>query len=1256
MKRILGLDLGSASIGWALIEEDNNKTSIIGLGSRIIPYEGTEGKDFAKGTGESRNSLRTKARTVRKGYDRYQLRRKYLVDALVKVNMFPDETLKNLPKIELWALRNKAVYSQITLKELGRLLLWLNQKRGYKSSRSDANLGKKDTEYVATVKSRHEKIKELNLTIGQYFYQELSANPFFKVKENIFPREAYIEEFDAIWKQQEKYYPELSHCSEEILKQIANSLFKGDNQEYLRQEIVNEGLYHTIRNMIIYNQRPLKSQKGLVSVCEFEGFWRIGKDEKEYFVGPKVAPKSSPIYQLSKMWENINNVKVGSRSGGDIEITHEQKQAIFHHLDNNEKLTITDLLKILQLDRKNCYVNKQIEKGLVGNITKYAIRQCLGDSAQYNHLLSLNLNIIANDKKGYLVDKKTGEILNEKSTQHIDANIEYEPLYRLWHTIYSIQDKQECSNALQAKFGIEQTIANKLADIDFSKHTFGNKSAKAIRKILPYLMEGDKYSEAMSYAGFEHSDSLTKDENLKRKLLDTLKPIEKNSLRQPIVEKILNQMVNVVNAIIEKHGKPDEIRVELARELKQSKEERNDTDKAMSKRQRENENITKRLAEYGLKATRNNIIKWRLYEEIDNDEKKLNAVCIYCGQPISLTEAIKGNDVDIEHIIPKSKLFDDSQSNKTLAHRHCNKNKNDMTAYDFMKSKPTEVFEAYIERVNSLYANYVINKTKRDKLLMPEDKIPDNFIDRQLRESQYIARKAREILQTICHNVWATSGTVTAELRHLWGWDEITMNLQFEKYKQLGLTEIVEWESEHGKNKHKKEVISGWTKRDDHRHHAIDALTIACTKQGYIQRFNTLSAEKTRVDMKNVVEKRSVVFNEKRSLLEKYIISERPIEVAVVQEAVANILISFKSGKKVAVVGTRKIGKSGNKKVVQTGIVVPRGSLHEEGVYGSIKQYNKDSKTNQISLQEHIVKKYKLGVGAQGFLFNGKETYEKKEKLNKKTGELSVTYVDKIQNILDSIVDNGIRKAILKRLNVGFPDDSDYKINPKKALDNLKDLENNPICLDENGKSPIKSVRCFTGLSAVVPVKKDETGKDIGFVKPGNNHHIAIYTDKDGNKFEHVCTFWNAVERKKYGIPVIIKDAAEVWDKIQMQPEGTYPESFLEKLPDVQWNLQLSMQQNEMFVLGMTNEDIQIAIEIKDYKTISDKLYRMQKMSLKPSSGQIDLVFRHHLETQIIDDTNSKTSKRFINIQSLGVLFGLNPYKLKVDRLGNISV
>ena len=113
MKRILGLDLGSASIGWALISESENNGNvnreILGLGCRIIPYEGTEGKDFEKGTGESRNSIRTKMRTVRKGYDRYQLRRKYLVQELIKHNMYPTYELKGLPKMQLWELRSKAV-------------------------------------------------------------------------------------------------------------------------------------------------------------------------------------------------------------------------------------------------------------------------------------------------------------------------------------------------------------------------------------------------------------------------------------------------------------------------------------------------------------------------------------------------------------------------------------------------------------------------------------------------------------------------------------------------------------------------------------------------------------------------------------------------------------------------------------------------------------------------------------------------------------------------------------------------------------------------------------------------------------------------------------------------------------------------------------------------------------------------------------------------------------------------------------------
>jgi CRISPR-associated endonuclease Csn1 len=1237
MKKILGLDLGSASIGWAVIseKEENGKSEkeILGLGSRIIPYEGTEGKDFEKGTGESRNSVRTKMRTARKGYDRYQLRRKYLVQELIKNEMYPSEVEMNLPKIQLWELRNKAVNTKITLKELGRLLLWLNQKRGYKSSRSEANMDKKDTEYVAMVKSRHQTIKEKNLTIGQYFYQQLSKDEFFRVKENIFPREAYIEEFEVICKQQQIHNP----------------------------NIITNKFIEKVRDEIIYYQRPLKSQKGLVSICEFEGFWRKGKDGKEYFVGPKVAPRSTPLFQLAKVWENVNSISIENKFGNKIELSPEEKLSLFDHLDNNEKLTQSDIQRILGLKRNDCFFNKQIANGIKGNVTKMAILNCFDEPEKFKHLLKFEYKICEDT----LVDKETGEIIDNTPIQYIDPIIEKEPYYQLWHTIYSISDMEECSRVLQHKFNIEPQIADKLAKLDLTKGGFGNKSAKAIRKILPYLIEGYVYSDAMRFAGYDHSNSQTKEENLHRKLLERLKPIPNNSLRQPIVEKILNQMVNVVNAIIDKYGKPDEIRVELARELKQSKEERSDTSKFLSKRERENEQIVKKLEEFGLRATRNNIVKWRLYEEMDNEDKKLNAICIYCGQPISLTEAIRGSEVDIEHIIPKSKLFDDSQSNKTLAHRRCNSDKGDRTAFDFMKSKSEQALAAYVERVNQLYSSKVIGKAKRDKLLMTENKIPQNFIDRQLRESQYIARKAREILQTISYDVWSTSGTITSELRHLWGWDDVTMNLQFSKYKELGLTEIREWESEHGMNLHTKEVISGWTKRDDHRHHAIDALTIACTKQGYIQRFNTLSSNKTREDLKRAVDECSVEYREKLNLLEKYIVSEQPFTVKDVEEKVANILISFKAGKKVAVIGKRKIGKRGHRKVVQTGIIIPRGALSEESVYGKIKKVEGKKQLKYLFENPHLIFKSRIKQLVEERLLeydnDAKEALASTKKnpiyLDKDKSvvleygscyadEYVIKYnVDTNFNKVDKVIDGNIKRLLQQRLDK-------FNGKPKEAF---KDVQRDDTVLkwyeDEGLDRPIRSVRCYTGLSAVVPVRKDENGREIGFVKPSNNHHIAIYSNAEGKKVEHLCTFWHAVERKKYGIPIIISNTNEVWDNIQQKQEGTYPESFLNLLPEPNLNLHLSMQQNEMFVLGMTEDEYDIAKKLDDKPTISKSLYLVWSLS------ESDYWFRHHLETknaEIKSVTGAKESKRYFRFKSIKAFTEQNPIKVKIDCIGNL--
>lgn len=1231
-KKILGLDLGTNSIGWALIEVANNERKIIAMGTRIIPLSTDEKDEFDSGNSISKNQKRRQRRVQRRGYDRYQLRRKALTEVLMQNKMF-DPQLFNLDKLTLWGIRAKACTEKIELTELGRILYHLNQKRGYKSVSKNEN--KKETEYVSEVKNRYQLLKESNLTIGQKFYQELSANPFYRIKEQVFPREAYMEEYDKIMACQKQFYP----------------------------EILTDELITKIRDEIIYYQRGLKSQKDLVSVCDFEGKW-IKHNNKEIFIGPKVAPRTSPLFQVAKIWETINNLEIKNKKGDKLFLTIEQKQKIFEYLDNNEKLTQTELFKILGIKKEEgWYGSRQLTNGLQGNITKTKILKILNNHKEYAHLIGFALNIDENEQKTYLYDRKTGEVLDERPQKVINASFEKEPFYQLWHTIYSIKDEKECAEALVKRFAIDENTAFELAAIDFVTPGFGNKSARAIRKILPYLMEGYKYSDACQLAGYNHSFSLTNSEIYQKQLKDNLELLPKNSLRQPVVEKILNQLINLVNAIIdEKQGwvtreerlnNQFEIRIELARELKQSKDERYETYIRQRRRERENAEIVKELeTSYGLRPTRNNIIKWRLFHEINNEDKKINAVCLYCGKTFGINDALSGEMVDVDHIIPRTLFFDDSQNNKILVHRACNASKGNLTAYDFMKLKGEQAFKEYTDRVEFLHNQKIISKVKRDRLLTPGNEIPDDFIERQLRETQYISRKSREILNQICYNVWSTSGGVTEKLRKLWGWDDILMQLQLPKYRELGLTEEIVIENSDG-TLQKKEVIKGWTKRNDQRHHAIDALTIACTEQGFIQRINTLSSEKTRNELYNEV--KDIKFNEKLTLLEKYLIAQRPFTTEYVKDKVSQILVSYKSGKRVATKGRRIIQINDRKIVAQDNILVPRGPLSEESVYGRIKIIEKDKPISYLFKNPHLIVDLRIKelveTRLQQYQNDVKQVLKsvKKEPIfiddeKSKVLEKAHCYVEKYvikypvefikQKKVDDIVDEKIRQIIRQRF-----------LSVSKESDAFKE----PVYFDEQKKISIRSVRMFTGLTSVEPIRWDENNNPIAFVKPGNNHHIAIYMDENGNYQEHACTFWHAVERKKYGFPVIIENTAEIWNRILANPDK-YPTSFVEKLPADKLQLVYSMQQNEMFIMGMQSDDFHMALQKKDYRLLSNHLYRVQKLSAS------DYVFRHHLETEIDDSKEASTSKRYIRIQSLKAYFEYNPYKVRINYLGQIVI
>lgn len=1266
MKKILGLDLGTNSIGWALVElnENNIPTRVIDMGVRIIPLSSDDRDQFQSGQAISKNQERTTARTQRKGYNRKQLRKsddfKYSLTRLLKeIKIFPDAQLMHLPVLELWKLRHDAATenSDLTPQQLARVLYMLNQKRGYKSARSEANMDKKDTDYVAEVKSRYAELKETGLTLGQYFYKALAnaqaTNQYFHVKKKVYPREAYIEEFDTIIKSQQ---PKHSFLTNELITKL--------------------------RDQVIYYQRPLKSQKGLVSVCEFEGFEKTYTDkstqqEKTTFVGPKVAPKSSPLFQLCKIWETINNLslKVKNPEGSkykwsDRYPTPQEKEEIANHLWENENLSLAELLKILKLKKEQVYANKQILKGLQGNLTYAALQKVIGSSKH----LQFNTRIVSSKHQSILVDQKTGEVIEEKDSLQLDPKLENEPLYQLWHTIYSIQNLEECANALTKRFGFTQAQATELARLDFNKSGFGNKSNKAMRKMLPYLFDGYDYSQACSLAGYNHSNSLTKTERESKPTDNHLKLLPKNSLRQPVVEKILNQMINVVNAIIEKHGKPDEVRVELARELKQSKEERNNTYNQNINTKKLHDEIAARLSELHVPVTKKYIQKYKFIFPTNGKKLKDAQVvnqCIYCGQSFNLSEALTGDNFDVDHIVPKALLFDDSQTNKVLVHRSCNTNKTNQTAYDYIAKKGEDELARYLQRVDDWFKQGIISYSKMQRLKVSyeeylerkklkketeaDKRLWENFINRQLRETQYIARKSREILAKVCNNVTATEGTVTAKLRELWGWDDVLMNLQLPKYKSVNQTIVKEWESEHGKRKHPKEQIANWTKRDDHRHHAIDALVVACTQQGFIQRINTLNASDVKDEMSKEVEQAKIEYNDKLTLLEKYLVTKKPFTTAQIETEADKILVSFKAGKKAATTGVRKIKADGKKQIVQTGVIVPRGALHEQFVYGKIKQKepNKplkylfenhekiESPSIRAKIKERLAQfngdtKQALASVKKNPIWLDEQNSRPLETASCLKDEYVIKY--KLQDLKSKdvpfIIDQKVKRLVQERLN-------QYNGNEKEAFKNT-------LWFNEEKQIPIITVRCFTGLSAIEPIKKDEKGKDIGFSKPGSNHHIAIYTDGANKPHQHVCTFWHAVERKKYSLPVLIKNTNEVWSKVLSQ---NLPQSFLVKLPPDNLELSFSLQQNETFILGLTAEEFKEALKENNKSLISKHLYIVW------SIADNDFWFRHHLETknsELKKTTGAKESNRFYRVSLTG-LQQLNPIKIRLNHLGEIT-
>ncbi|WP_262245447.1 type II CRISPR RNA-guided endonuclease Cas9 [Parapedobacter soli] len=1426
-KQILGLDLGVASIGFAHVveSEDRNNSEIKQIGVRVNSLTVDEQTNFEKGKPFSINAERTLKRGARRNLDRYQDRRKNLIEVLQNANLINAETHlaedgKNTTH-QTWALRAKAVSEQVEKEDFARILLAINKKRGYKSSRKAKNedegqaidgmaiakrlyeenltpgqlayellkegkksipdfyrsdlqaefdkvwnfqkqfypeilidefykelqgkgqratsamfytkygfntaenkgsrgekklqaykwrseatfkqLEKEEVAYALTeinnnlnsssgylgaISDRSKELYFNKQTVGQYLYQQLKKNPHTRLKNQVFYRQDYLDEFETIWETQAKFHSELTN---ELKKEI--------------------------RDIIIFYQRKLKSQKGLISFCELESK-EVVIDGAKKTIGARVAPKSSPLFQEFKIWQNLNNVlvrKKGSRKRvAKAQNQHslfeeekeifsldlEAKEKLFEELNLKGNLSAKNCLEILGLSSNEWELNyTQLEgnrtnKSLyeaylkILDIEGYDVRDLLKVKSNKDEVELDDLKVPAIEIKNMVRDIfKTNKIDAEILDFDAEADgkaFEQQPSYQLWHLLYSYEGDDSLSGneklyeLLAKKFGFKREHAQILANVGLVDD-YGNLSSKAMRKIYPHIRENN-YSTACEIAGYRHSKhSLTKGELKDRVLEDKLELLKKNSLRQPVVEKILNQMINVVNALIEKNSernengnitkyfKFDEIRIELARELKKNAAERAEMTTSINAAKLAHEKIFKILQnEFGIKnPTRNDIIRFRLYEELKNRGYKDLYTDTYIPREILFSKQI-----DIDHIIPQSRLFDDSFSNKTVVYRQTNLDKGNKTAFDYIKSKygSTEDFE---DRIKSLYDAYQknkeegISKAKYQKLLKQETEIGDGFIERDLRESQYIAKKAKELLFKVTRSVVSTSGSITDRLREDWDLINVMKELNLPKYKSLGLTEIQE-----RSNGHQVEVIKDWTKRNDHRHHAMDALTVAFTKHNHIQYLNYLNARKNEshklhgniiaIETLETEVKIDDNGNKKRVFKEPI-----PNFRKVAKEHLENVLISHKAKNKVVTKNKNKISGKENAQITLT----PRGQLHKETVYGKYRFYQSKEEKVSAKFDLETIEKvanptYKAAL-LQRLAENGndpKKAFSGKKSLNKTAIYISLENDIKVpetvklvwleedysirkdvtpenfkdEKSIEKILDEGIKKILKNRLK-------EFGGDAKKAF---TDLDKNPIYLNKENGITIKRIR-VSGVKNAEPLhyKKDHFGNDIldengkqipaDFVSTGNNHHVAIYQDENGNLQEKVVSFFEAVERVNQGLPII--------DKTYNQHLG--------------WQFLFTMKQNEMFVFpnkssGFIPTEIDL-LDPKNKKLISPNLFRVQTLSIVQYGNNTvrDFKFRHHLEALL----NDKKELQGITFQQLKSLPPLkNIVKVRINHLGDI--
>jgi CRISPR-associated endonuclease Csn1 len=1164
MDKVLGLDLGTNSIGWAIVEETLDRYTLREHGVDIFQ----EGVKIEKGIESSKAAERTGYRSARRRFMRRKLRKIETLKVLSESGLCPyiaPERLKSWKQDGVYPLddelilwqrtdgdknpyhdRNEALLRKLNLDVqqdrfiLGRALYHIAQRRGFMSNRLEKTK-ESDGAVKEGIQQLDRDIREAGCRfLGEYFYRCYRDGKKIRTRYTS-RKEHYQTEFNEICRMQQ--------LDAELVRKLERAIFF---------------------------QRPLKSQKGLVGKCTFE------KSKSR-------CPVSHPRFEEYRMHCFINNVKIQTpRDEGLRPLTPDERGQIIPLFLRKSKrqFDFEDIAK--KLAGKNNYAYSKDRSGKP-YLFNYRMNTSVASSSVTAHLSG----IFGERWEETLAERYTEE---DKSPEQIVGDV--------WHALFFFDNDDKLKEFATDKLKCTDEEAEEFCKIPVPQG-YAALSLNAINKILSFLREGMLYSHAVFLANMGKAlpayiwDNLADRANIIRAVTEIIAndPKENESTKAFRIGEFIEDNFNVPSAEVQKrlyhpsmieaypNAKPDEqgrirlgsprtssvrnpmamrslfrlrklintllnegkidgdtkIRIEFARGL-------NDANRRKAietwQRERETERTKYRediktlyLKECGRKIepTDTEVLKFQLWRE-------QNETCPYTGRKISICQFIGADpEFDIEHTIPRSAGGDDSQMNKTLCESKFNREvkkaklPSELANHDEVLVRVTswnerrEELRKQIERTRGSFSTKKIKDAmiqKRHRLQLELDywsgkyrrftmtEVPEGFSNRQGIDIGIISKYARLYLKSVFPKTYVVKGLTTAEFRRMWGLQE-----QYEKKERV-----------------------------NHAHHLVDAVTIACIGPSEYARmaeyFHDAEQYRWRHDReKPQFPKPWPTFTEDVLALER--------ELLVSHYTLDNMARQTK--KKLRVRGQVQKTDTGTEKYVRGDSA--RGSLHQDTFYGAILREGEDGEM----IVKHVVRK------ELGKLNPGDE-----------------------KKIVDDAVREKVQQAIAEK---GF----------KQAMAG-------PIWMNEEKGVEIKKVRCYAG-HVTAPIKLKEH-RDVS--RHEHKRHLRVVND--GNYMMAVYEGTDAKGKTKRGFEIVNNLEAATHFKASSDKEA-----FADIVPlsnDDGYPLKWTFKTGTMVLLYENSPE---EIYEADAKELRKRLYKVIGMSKSVISGKYNygiFTFKHHQEAK----------------------------------------